>query len=82
MSILDDLRGLSSAEKFLEAFGVEHDPAVARVARPNLPRRTGEYLSATTLDGAPEEEAATLRKEPAKPVVPLHLLIPPDSIAL
>jgi nitrogenase-stabilizing/protective protein len=57
MSILDDLRKLSSAEEFFEALGVEYDPAVVRVARLHILRRMGEYLVAAPLEDAPETEA-------------------------
>ncbi|MGA9823343.1 MAG: nitrogenase-stabilizing/protective protein NifW, partial [Methylocystis sp.] len=33
MTILDDLRKLSSAEEFFDVLGVDYDPAVIRVAR-------------------------------------------------
>ena len=111
MSILDDLRKLSSAEEFFEALGVEYDPAVVRVARLHILRRMGEYLAATPLENAPEAEAFAACKarlaqayadfvastpieqrlfkvhkdavkpkaEPAKPFVPLNLLLTPDS---
>jgi nitrogenase-stabilizing/protective protein len=45
MSVLDDLRKLSSAEEFFEALGVEFDPSVLRVARLHILRRMGEYLA-------------------------------------
>ena len=111
MSILDDLRKLSSAEEFFEALGVEYDPAVVRVARLHILRRMGEYLAAAPLETAPEAEAFAACKthlaqayadftastpieqrlfkvhkdavkpkaEPAKPFVPLNLLLTPDS---
>jgi len=111
MSILDDLRKLSSAEEFFDALGVEYDPAVVRVARLHILRRMGEYLAAAPLEDAPEEEAIAACKsrlaqayadfvastpieqrlfkvhkdavkpkaEPAKPFVPLNLLLTPDS---
>ena len=33
MTILDDLRNLSSAEEFFDVLGVDYDPTVIRVAR-------------------------------------------------
>lgn len=54
MSILDDLRKLSSAEEFFDALGVAYDPAVIRVARLHILRRMGEYLAKNNFDGADE----------------------------
>jgi nitrogenase-stabilizing/protective protein len=56
MSILDELRKLSSAEDFFEALKVEFDPAVVRVARLHILRRMAEYLATVDLDAATEEE--------------------------
>lgn len=111
MSIIDDLRKLSSAEEFFDALGVEHDPAVVSVARRHILRRMDEYLASTPLDAAPEAQAFEACKiqlaeayadfvactpieqrlfkaqkdkvkpqtKPAKPFVPLDMLITPDS---
>ena len=49
MTILDELRQLSSAEEFFAVLGVEFDPAVLRVARLHILRRMGEYLHAEAL---------------------------------
>jgi nitrogenase-stabilizing/protective protein len=57
MSVLDDLRKLSSAEEFFEALGVDYDPAVVRVARLHILRRMGEYLHQNDLSAASEDEA-------------------------
>lgn len=56
MSILDDLRKLSSAEEFFETLGVDFDPAVVRVARLHILKRMGQYLAGAALDGLPEEQ--------------------------
>lgn len=56
MSILDDLRKLSSAEEFFEALGVGFDPAVVRVARLHILRRMGEYLVGSDFSNIGDEE--------------------------
>jgi nitrogenase-stabilizing/protective protein len=43
------MEDLSSAEEFLDFFGVEHDPAVVRVHRLHILQRFHDYLAA---DGA------------------------------
>jgi len=62
MSILDDLRKLSSAEDFFERLSVEYDPAVVRVARLHILRRMAEYLAGAPLDGLSDEEAISACK--------------------
>ncbi|QGM47743.1 nitrogenase stabilizing/protective protein NifW [Methylocystis heyeri] len=57
MSILDELRKLSTAEEFFEALGVEYDPAVVRVARLHILRRMGEYLHKGGVDETSDAEA-------------------------
>ncbi len=57
MTILDDLRKLSSAEEFFDALHVEYDPAIIRVARLHVLRRMGEYLVSADLERVPEAEA-------------------------
>jgi nitrogenase-stabilizing/protective protein len=57
MSILDDLRKLSSAEEFFEALGVDFDPAVVHVARLHILRRMGEYLANSDFVTASDDEA-------------------------
>ena len=52
MTILDDLRKLSSAEEFFDVLGVDYDPAVIRVARLHILRRMGEYLRSADLGDA------------------------------
>ncbi|ARN80912.1 hypothetical protein [Methylocystis bryophila] len=75
MSIFDDLRGLSSAELFLEATGVA-------ACDTNLAQSYADFVASTSIEHDPamaREDAARVTEEP---LVPLHLLIPPDSIAL
>jgi nitrogenase-stabilizing/protective protein len=57
MSILDELRKLSSAEEFFEAIGVDYEPGVIRVARLHILRRMGEYLHQSDLESLADEEA-------------------------
>jgi len=57
MSILDELRRLSSAEEFFTALEVPFDPSVVQVARLHILRRMGEYLRDADLDGL-EDSAA------------------------
>ena len=57
MTILEDLRKLSSAEEFFEVLGVDYDPAVIRVARLHILRRMGEYLRGADLGDASDEQA-------------------------
>jgi nitrogenase-stabilizing/protective protein len=54
MSVLDDLRKLSSAEDFFAFLGVPSDPAVVRVARLHILRRMGDYLRREPLDALDE----------------------------
>lgn len=54
MSLLDQLQALSSAEDFLDFLGVDHDPAVVRVARLHIMRRMGQYLRGSEVEGALE----------------------------
>jgi len=60
-SLLDRMRGLSSAEDFFALLDVPHDPAVLRVSRLHILRRMGQYLSQDSLaemtDAAAEEAA-------------------------
>ena len=57
MTILEDLRKLSSAEEFFEALGVDYDPAVVHVARLHILRRMGEYLRGAELGDVSDEQA-------------------------
>jgi nitrogenase-stabilizing/protective protein len=49
MSVLDDLRGLSSAEDFFRYLDVRYDPGVLNVARLHILRRMGQYLAKEAL---------------------------------
>ena len=44
MTILDELRHLSTAEDFFKCLGVSYDPAVLNVARLHIMKRMGQYL--------------------------------------
>ncbi len=57
MSVLDDLRRLSTAEDFFTYLNVAYEKKVLDVARLHILRRMGEKLSRESA-GAPEDEAA------------------------
>lgn len=52
--VLQKLKRLSSAEDFFNGLGIAYDPAVLRVARLHILKRTGEYLGGDDLDGLPD----------------------------
>ena len=52
----DDLEDLSSAEDFLNYFGLPYEPRVVHVNRLHILQRFHDYL-AQVADGLPEEEA-------------------------
>lgn len=58
MSVLDQLKTLSSAEEFFQALGVEYEPQILNVARLHILRRMGQYLVSTDFDGMGEAEIA------------------------
>lgn len=60
MSVLGQLRALSSAEEFFGFLGVDYDPRVVNVARLHILRRMGEYLAREDLEGLTEEKARSL----------------------
>lgn len=57
MSILGELRKLSSAEDFFEALSVDFEPSVVRVSRLHILRRMGEYLADADFSGSSDDEA-------------------------
>ncbi|MBF0373488.1 MAG: nitrogenase-stabilizing/protective protein NifW [Alphaproteobacteria bacterium] len=48
---LNDLEHLSSAEEFLDFFGVEWEPAVVRVSRLHILKRFHDYLAGAAGEG-------------------------------
>jgi nitrogenase-stabilizing/protective protein len=60
MTILDQLKHLSSAEEFFQLLNVSYDPAVLNVARLHILRRMGEYLRRDALAGADDDRALGL----------------------
>jgi nitrogenase-stabilizing/protective protein len=57
MTVLDQLRNLSSAEDFFSFLDVSCDPTVLNVARLHILKRMGEYLRQNTFEGIDEETA-------------------------
>lgn len=62
MTVLDQLRNLSTAEDFFDLLGVSYEPAVLDVARLHILKRMGEYLrkNKNTLAEADDETARSL----------------------
>ncbi|OGT89027.1 MAG: nitrogen fixation protein NifW [Gammaproteobacteria bacterium RIFOXYA12_FULL_61_12] len=54
-----ELEELSSAEDFLDYFGVDYDPAVVRVNRLHILQRFHDYLAG--VEAMPEDEAGRRR---------------------
>jgi nitrogenase-stabilizing/protective protein len=63
MSVLADLRRLSSAEDFFRYLDVAYDPTVVNVARLHILRRMGEYLSREPLLDRDDDEVRQLCRE-------------------
>lgn len=61
MSILDDLRQLSSAEDFFRVLEVEYDPRILAVARLHILRRMGQYLRSLSASAGEAELQAECR---------------------
>lgn len=57
MSVIDNLRKLSSAEDFFSYLRVSYDPKVLRVARLHIMRRMGERMAGHVHDETSDEEA-------------------------
>lgn len=62
MTILDELRKLSTAEDFFRCLGVSYDPAVLNVARLHILKRMGQYLRREKFEGVDEQTARELCK--------------------
>ena len=60
MTVLDDLMSLSSAEEFFTYLGVPFEPSVVNVARLHILRRMGQYLRATGIEAADDDEVRSL----------------------
>ena len=56
MTILDELRKLSSAEEIFSLLDVPYQPELLRVARLHILRRMGDYLRKEPLASLSEEE--------------------------
>jgi len=57
MSVLEELRSLSSAEEFFACLEVPYDPNVINVTRLHILKRMGQYLRADSLEGLDDETA-------------------------
>lgn len=56
-SFEDDLAELSSAEDFLDYFGIEYEPQVVQVNRLHILQRYHDYLAKQEADRAPDYQA-------------------------
>lgn len=63
MGVLEELKGLSSAEEVFARLGVPCDPQVLNVARLHILKRMGQYLSATPFEGWAEAEIEAACRE-------------------
>jgi len=56
MSVVDQLKSLSSAEEFFTLLKVDYQPEVLQVLRLHILRRMGQYLVSAEFDGMSDEE--------------------------
>lgn len=56
MSVVEQLKSLSSAEEFFTVLKVDFQPEVLQVLRLHILRRMGQYLVSAEFDGMSEEE--------------------------
>ena len=69
MSVIDELRRLSSAEEFFQFLEVPFEPSVVQVARLHILRRMGQYLKQSEVD----EAFTGLQDEDIREVCRAHL---------
>lgn len=63
MGILEQLKGLSSAEDFFVRLAVPYDPQVLNVARLHILKRMGQYLADETFPGRTEAQIEAACRE-------------------
>ncbi|MEW6256960.1 MAG: nitrogenase stabilizing/protective protein NifW [Pseudomonadota bacterium] len=63
MGVLEELKGLSSAEDFFARLDVACDPQVVNVARLHILKRMGQYLANAPFAGLSEDEIEVACRE-------------------